>query len=564
MLNKGGVILAKTFNTFRPEVFNKLSETVKKKKPPEGKYNFYQTPEQNKANLSTQQDLFKSSNLFGIPKNAITPTKTTTAGTEVSLSPETTMTKTPVGPNTNVVKGTTTQNYYSPYQGDIDKKIQDIMTYEPYKFDVDNPALLQAQKQAIETARRGMAKRGRVFDTYAQIKEQESAQKLIPEFYRLGMNQYESERQNLYNQLSTLRGQETTDYNRYLTDRNYIEAQEREQFGTVLSPTMRDYRQKFLEIPQDIMAELAPLGQQEGGFATTINQLKVTDPTNPMLPYLEIMRANKVLSDPLLMEQYGTEYGMQTGQILGVSQQAEQTQALNQLEILKGKAEYAQYLVDIAKVEADIKKIEADARNKDADTLSKEYDVLMKELEYLNLPEKLKQDLNAVIALSAQRYASAKSSIATAELTSDRMATERLNRDLLEGKISEQEFSTKLEEAKLKNENLRNLELSKEAKKDDRLVSSAYVEYLNSGKDVKEWLVSPKILVDESGQPFTDPTTNEPVIIVDEKGKPILNGNTFSQTEIEDFLDIVAEREPANKDLVEEVLAGIIKEKLAE
>ena len=70
------------------------------------------------------------------------------------------------------------------YNQMIYETLNQIRQQQPYQYDPTKDVALQtAQDQAMGRVRQDMAKRGRVFDTYAGIKEQEAAQQLIPDYF---------------------------------------------------------------------------------------------------------------------------------------------------------------------------------------------------------------------------------------------------------------------------------------------------------------------------------------------------------------------------------------------
>jgi hypothetical protein len=458
-------------------------------------YNFYKSPEQNAINDLKKLSTPSSSNLtqsffssnrgqnFNDTAKAIanvvapsaqpTPKPIDTNMEQLKLLQEQNrqlqqqLQQQPQGLDYNKIQDMVTQSltrempkYQSPYQSQIMDTLSKIQNYQAQPYNPQSDAALKvAQQQAIDKVRQDMARRGRVFDTYAASQEQQVAQGLIPDYYRLGLQQEQQQRSDLYNQLGALQGLEQTGYGRYqdqygqqrqaeqdylkeaitranltgqfdgtptvseqdrqrniqLQETQRAEQQEIADFGTVLSPQMRQYRQTYLSMPQDIKRQLLPLGQQDGGFATTINRLLASDPSNPLLPYLQALRANKILSDPEMMAQYGAEYGLQTGAITQMAESEQQQDIVNRLEQIKLQTQNQKYVEEITKVQAEVRKIESEKAYKDTETIKKEYEALQEQLKYKNLPTKLKAELESELQLAEQRAASAQSSIASAK-----------------------------------------------------------------------------------------------------------------------------------------------------
>jgi hypothetical protein len=380
---------------------------------------------------------------------------------------------------------------YQPYQSQLDPQIMEtlnqIRNYKQFSYDpASDEALKVAQTQAAERVRQDMAKRGRLFDPYAAQQEQIAMQGLIPDYYRFARQGYESDRGYQGQVLGALQGVDQAQYGRYGSEydrarqgalqgqRDYREAydvgqagaegayqrgfegrqeqrgiedvqrnQEIQEFGTPLSTQARDLRQAYLDIPTNIKAQLQELGNQPGGYATTINQLMQTDPTNPMIQQLQAMRANKVLSDPELLKRYGREYGMETGAITEMGEAGEQQKLMDELEVIKGKLQNEKYVNEISKIQAEAKRIQADSAYKDAQTVVQEYKALQEKITAAGLPAKLKSEINENISQTAANYArgeaskaSAAKSYAGAETEREKTKTERETRA---GKIAEQE-----------------------------------------------------------------------------------------------------------------------------
>ena len=214
-------------------------------------------------------------------------------------------------------KITTPSPYKNQYQGVISDTLKQLQNYPEFKFDANNPALLQAQKQAMEQARQQSAKRGRVFDTFAQIQEQEAAQGLLPQFYGQARQDYQTGRANLLSTLGALSGQEQTDYGRYVDDVNRARQQEQTDYNRYmdsieLGQQQRD-EQRVIEEQQrateaeqgvvggDLYSRLTPeqqsyyqsLGNVEGGFATALQSVPVGSRDFAILTYLRNQKISK-------------------------------------------------------------------------------------------------------------------------------------------------------------------------------------------------------------------------------------------------------------------------------
>lgn len=442
------------------EYYRKLQEQNKKRKqktaPPQGKYNFYKP-----TNDPTQPEpqAPKLSQPTSISNFALTPQ--TMQKIDQIKTERPTINYNQVGQSLS--KDTLSEP--TPYGNRMIEALNRIQDYKPQQYDPGKDVALNiAQDQAIQKVRRGMAGRGRVFDTYAGMKEQQVAQQLIPQYYQYHRQDQQLGREDLYNQLNQLRGMQNTRFGQDVTragltgqfeggptipEIQRIEQNEIRDFGTVLSPQMREYREAYLNLPQDIKRQYEPLGDQDGGFATTINQLRATDPNNELIPILEIMRANKILSDPQMMEQYGIEYGMQSGAITEMAEQEVLQDVMQNLEVLKQQAQYKEYVAQIEKIQAEIQKIESEKAYKDAQIVEKEYQALQEQIKTANLPYQLQAELQSELQLAKQRSTSAMANVARAEQSRSATQTEAVKRNVLgqQSRLEEVKYQKAIQEA---------------------------------------------------------------------------------------------------------------------
>jgi hypothetical protein len=122
-------------------------------------------------------------------------------------------------------------DYASPYQGQIDAAYQKILSRQPFKYDMNADAMYQQYKDAY-TRQGGMAMRdtmgqaaamtGGYGNSYAQTAGQQAYQGYmqglndkVPELADRAFNRYQSEGNDLYNQLAMSQGMDQTAYGKY-------------------------------------------------------------------------------------------------------------------------------------------------------------------------------------------------------------------------------------------------------------------------------------------------------------------------------------------------------------
>ena len=387
-------------------------------------------------------------------------------------------------------------------QPNINNQINELLTAlsskvnQGYQFDPNDPVLNQMQDQAIGKVRQDMARRGRVFDTYAATKEQLAAQQMIPDYYNMARTGYDRDINNLASALGQYRNVQQD--NRAM-EQNMI-ANEVTNYGVELSPRMRQYEQQYQQIPQQEIARLMPYSQN---FAGRIKELRAIDPNHPDIPILETLRAMKVLSDPQLLQQYGAEYGMQSTAINQMAEANTQQELLNKLEVLKQQMANEKYAMEISKIQADISKIESEAQYKNAQIVAEEYKALQEQIKTSTLPAQIKAEIEADIALASQRYASA-------ELSTERINTERLQQDKIINDIN-------------KAQNLTG---------NQKYVAHLFLDYINSGMDINAYLQSP----------VTETVNGKEEPVVDNNGNTFRKVDDLSNEEMKMLLDLVKQQ----------------------
>lgn len=337
-------------------------------------------------------------------------------------------------------------NLYSPE--DLKNLFGNIQN-QNYNYDPANDTLLKlSQDQAMSQTAQNMAKRGMLYSDSSKSKMFQAGMNLTPQFEQRAYDRYKGNLGDLYNQLTTMQGLEGFNYNRYrdlnqdqlgaeqenrnryfedvglqnemynqartqsYEDQDRMEQKELAQYGVVLSPKMREQVQAYQNISQADLRRLLPLANQEGGYATTINQLLKTDPNNPDLPLLNSLRAMKILSDPTLLNKYGQEYGMDSMGIKSMADQNTQLQQMQQLEREQAILEQINQLItnekeanEVQKVLYQIEELKSNIQYKDEQTVKMMIETEMKAIERANLPEELRLKLQDLAASTSQKYA---------------------------------------------------------------------------------------------------------------------------------------------------------------
>ncbi len=135
--------------------------------------------------------------------------------------------------------------YQSPWQSQINDLLQKYQNRGPFRYDINADAMysqmvdryMQQGKQAMmDTIGQAAALTGGYGNSYAQQVGQQTYQKylqgvndMLPQFYNMALDRYQTEGDNLLNQYKLLSDQEDTAYGRYmdalnswLADRDYL------------------------------------------------------------------------------------------------------------------------------------------------------------------------------------------------------------------------------------------------------------------------------------------------------------------------------------------------------
>ena len=122
-------------------------------------------------------------------------------------------------------------DYASPYQGQIDAAYQKILSRQPFKYDMNADAMYQQYKDAYtrqgnmamrDTMGQAAAMTGGYGNSYAQTAGQQAYQGYmqglndkVPELADRAFNRYQSEGNDMYNQLAMSQGMDQTAYGKY-------------------------------------------------------------------------------------------------------------------------------------------------------------------------------------------------------------------------------------------------------------------------------------------------------------------------------------------------------------
>ena len=122
-------------------------------------------------------------------------------------------------------------DYASPYQGQIDAAYQKILSRQPFKYDMNADAMYQQYKDAYtrqgnmamrDTMGQAAAMTGGYGNSYAQTAGQQAYQGYmqglndkVPELADRAFSRYQSEGNDMYNQLAMSQGMDQTAYGKY-------------------------------------------------------------------------------------------------------------------------------------------------------------------------------------------------------------------------------------------------------------------------------------------------------------------------------------------------------------
>ena len=131
----------------------------------------------------------------------------------------------------NQLKQNAPQAYVSPYQQQLDDIYQKITTRQPFKYNINGDMLYQNAKEQyqqlgkqamVDTIGQATQLTGGYGNSYAQNAGNQAYQQYllklneqIPDYYRLAMERYNMEGDQLNNQYSLARDRESENYNRY-------------------------------------------------------------------------------------------------------------------------------------------------------------------------------------------------------------------------------------------------------------------------------------------------------------------------------------------------------------
>lgn len=163
------------------------------------------------------------------------------------------------------------------------------------------------------------------------------------------------------------------------------EDNERQNFGTVLTPQIREQIKQFENMPQMWRDEVNKYYNKDLG--AEINRRAAEFPDDPLIPWLKIARTNKIARDPELLSLYGNEIG------LGNSSTAFNAQAF-QANKFKNISSEAQAMSDqiLAQTKNERERAEINRIYNEIANLS--YDAAKRKIEVANLPDELKLKLD--------------------------------------------------------------------------------------------------------------------------------------------------------------------------
>lgn len=142
------------------------------------------------------------------------------------------------------------KEYQSQWQSQLDALMNSILNREKFSYDLNGDALYQQMKDKYiqqgkmamqDTIGQAAAMTGGYGNSYAQSVGQQAYQAqlenlndIAPELYAMALDKYNSEGQDLYNQLAMLTERENLDYGRYMDDRNFAHALHQEGYQKLM------------------------------------------------------------------------------------------------------------------------------------------------------------------------------------------------------------------------------------------------------------------------------------------------------------------------------------------
>ena len=124
--------------------------------------------------------------------------------------------------------------YQSQWQAQLDEMMNQILNRDKFSYDLNSDALyqqykdqfvLQGQQAMMDTMGQAAAMTGGYGNSYAQTAGQQAYNQqltqlndIVPELYRMALDRYQAEGQEMYNQYGLLADQEQQDYGRYQDD----------------------------------------------------------------------------------------------------------------------------------------------------------------------------------------------------------------------------------------------------------------------------------------------------------------------------------------------------------
>jgi hypothetical protein len=250
-----------------------------------------------------------------------------------------------------------------------------------------------------------------------------------------------------------------------------LEDKELGAYGTILTPQVRSQLDMLNNLPPAF--KMTDLTKYSNDYAAEINRRAMEFPNDPIIPYLVAARTQKILSNPILLQQYGKDIGLANANIASnaINYQAKQFETyINSIK--------AQYAATSEKAKLDeilAKTLQAqyEAMKGQYSYAKSAWDAAKAQIETLALPEQIKSELNLRLeqiksqqANQVQSYASAGASGAQTDYTYQRTETEKYNTQI---------YGVKADEA---------------LDKADAQTQLYYQEYIKSGKSFDDWLKS--------------------------------------------------------------------------
>ena len=184
-----------------------------------------------------------------------------------------------------------TNAYTSPYSQQITDTLSSLSNRPAFNYNASSDqGLASAQENAMSTVSREAARRGMLYSDSNKSQLGKSSMALIPQFEASAYNKYQQQGTDLTNQLNTLSGLETGNYNQFNKERSYATdqaTQKKSDFIDTIGASSSNYQAKINELQNDNdtsndwqvpyyqTARQDKIANQESAQATAISEAEI-------------------------------------------------------------------------------------------------------------------------------------------------------------------------------------------------------------------------------------------------------------------------------------------------